>query len=130
MHPPFSGRGAGEARTLDLATIDRFKEAGAPDFARRLIETFSIETAARVLPLRDAAGRNDVGALKMIAHSLKGSALVMGATRLAALCAQAEAELTTAPGAGIGAALLTEIDRELLRLQAALSVQKDEIGQG
>jgi PleD family two-component response regulator len=122
--------GAAEDRTLDPATIDRFKEAGAPDFTCRLIDQFSAEVATRVQSLHEAAGENDDEALKMIAHSLKGSSMVMGATRLAVLCAKVETALTTAPGAGITPALLSDIDQELARLQAALSVQKDEIGQG
>ena len=126
----FSGPRAGEARTLDLATIDRFRESGAPDFTRRLIDQFSAEVTTRVRSLHEAAAATDAAALKMIAHSLKGSSMVMGATRLAVLCAQVETELTTTPGSGIAPTLLIEIDRERVRLQAALSLQKDEIGQG
>jgi HPt (histidine-containing phosphotransfer) domain-containing protein len=54
----------------------------------------------------------------------------MGAARLAALCAQVEDQVTAEAGGTVSAALMTEIDQELGRVQDALMAQKDGIGPG
>ena len=77
--------------------IDGFRDAGAPDFTRRLIDQFLDEASGRVRTLRDAAVRADRQALTAAAHSLKGSSMVMGATRLGALCAQVEDQIASTP---------------------------------
>jgi DNA-binding NarL/FixJ family response regulator len=124
-----AARSAGGSDTLDLAVIDGFREAGAPDFTRRLIDQFIREAGAQVGTLKEAAGRTDARALNATAHSLKGSSMIMGAARLAALCAQVEDQVT-AVGGTVSAALMTEIDQELGRVQDALMAQKDGIGPG
>ena len=117
----------GDDATLDLTVIDRFREAGAPDFTRRLIDQFIHEAGARVQTLREAAGRADADAMKATAHSLKGSSMIMGATKLAALCAQVE-DCLAAAGGTVTAALMTEIDRERERVQHALATEREGIG--
>ena len=112
--------------TLDLAVIDGFHEAGAPDFTRRLIDQFIVEACARVQTLHDAADRADGGALKAIAHSLKGSSMIMGASRLGALCAQVEDQ--AGRGGEIAPALVVEIEEELVRVQHALAAEREGIG--
>ena len=124
-----ASRDAGHIDTLDLAVIDGFREAGAPDFTRRLIDQFIDEACACVRTLKEAAGRADGPALKASAHSLKGSSMIMGAARLAGLCAQVEDQVAATPGGEVTAALMTEIDLELVRVQHALAVQKEGIGQ-
>lgn len=120
--------GGAASDTLDLTVIDAFREAGSPDFTRRLIDQFIEEAAARVRTLQEAAGRADAHALNAIAHSLKGSSMIMGATRLAALCAQVENHVAVASKGEVTPALMAEIDQELVRVQHALAAQK-EIGQ-
>jgi HPt (histidine-containing phosphotransfer) domain-containing protein len=119
-----AGRSAGGSDTLDLAVIDGFREAGAPDFTRRLIDQFLDEACGRVRTLRAAAGRADGQALTATAHSLKGSSMVMGATRLAALCAQVEDQIAATPECAVSPGLIAEIDQELICLQSALTAQK------
>jgi PleD family two-component response regulator len=123
-----AARGAGRSDTLDLAVIDGFHDAGAPEFTRRLIDQFIQEASARVLTLKEAARRADAPALKAVAHSLKGSSMIMGAARLAALCAQVEEQVALTPGAEVTPALLTEIDEELARVQHALAAEREGIG--
>jgi DNA-binding NarL/FixJ family response regulator len=125
-HASRSGRGSD---TLDLTVMDGFREAGAPDFMLRLIDQFIDEASARVRTLKEAAGRADAHALNAIAHSLKGSSMIMGASRLAALCAQVEDQVAVIPGGEVTPALMAEIDRELVRVQHALAAQKEGIGQ-
>jgi CheY-like chemotaxis protein len=125
-----ASRSAGGSATLDLAVIDGFRDAGAPDFMRRLIDQFIREACAVVRTLQDAAVRADAQALNAGAHSLKGSSMIMGASRLAALCAQVEDQVAVAPGAEVTPALMMEIDQELVRVQHALVAQREAIGQG
>ncbi len=124
-----ASRSAGGSATLDVAVIEGFRDAGAPDFMRRLIDQFIHESSARVRGLQEAAVRADAPALNAGAHSLKGSSMIMGAARLAALCAQVEEQVAGAPGRGVTPALMTEIDQELVRVQHALVAQREAIGQ-
>ena len=125
-----ASRSAGGSATLDLTVIDGFRDAGAPDFTRRLIDQFIREASAIVRALQDAAVRADAQALNAGAHSLKGSSMIMGAARLAALCAQIEEQVAAAHGGEVVTpALMAEIDQELVRVQHALEVQREAIGQ-
>jgi PleD family two-component response regulator len=123
-----AGRSAGGSDTLDPAVMEGIREAGAPDFARRLIDQFINEAGTRVRALKEAAGRADARALNATAHSLKGSSMIMGATRLAALCAQVEDQVAM-PGGEVTPALMTEIDQELVRVEHALAAQREGISQ-
>jgi CheY-like chemotaxis protein/HPt (histidine-containing phosphotransfer) domain-containing protein len=120
---------AARSDTLDRSVIDGFLEAGAPDFVRRLIDQFIDEASARVQTLKEAAGRADAHSVNAIAHSLKGSSMIMGASRLAALCAQVEGDLAVAPVGEVTPALMVEIEEELDRVQHALAAQRERIGQ-
>lgn len=115
--------------TLDLAMIDGFNEVGDPDFTRHLIDQFLAEAGERVRTLQEAAGRADAHALNAVAHSLKGSSMIMGAVRLAALCAQVEAQVAAAGGGAVAPALMVDINQELVRVQHALAAQREGIGQ-
>jgi CheY-like chemotaxis protein len=122
-------RGAGEAKTLDPVAIDRFHEADAPDFTRRLIDQFIREASECVQTLKDAAGRGDTGVLNATAHRLKGVSLIMGAASLAGLCTRVENE-AAAPGSGAMSALMIEADDELARVRLALAARREEIDRG
>jgi CheY-like chemotaxis protein len=124
-----ASQSAGGSATLDVAVIDGFRDAGAPDFMRRLIDQFIHEASARVRALQEAAVRADAPALNAGAHSLKGSSMIMGASRLAALCAQIEEQVAVAPGGVVTPALMAEIDLEFVRVQHALVAQRETIGQ-
>jgi CheY-like chemotaxis protein/HPt (histidine-containing phosphotransfer) domain-containing protein len=111
--------------TLDRSVLAAFRQAAAPEssnFIRTLIDQFLQEAASQVEILRDAARRSDARGLEATAHSLKGSSMTMGAKRLAALCAQAEGD---AVGKLDGVAvLLAELDREFIRVRAALAEER------
>jgi CheY-like chemotaxis protein/HPt (histidine-containing phosphotransfer) domain-containing protein len=100
---------------LDRDTIGTFLEMGSPDFVRSLIDRFTEEAGSQVRTLKDAAGRQDRAAVNAIAHSLKGSSMIMGARRLAGLCAHVENQVVVTP------ALMSEIDLELVRVRDALA---------
>lgn len=120
-----AARSAGGCDTLDLVVMEGFREA-APDFTRRLIDQFLHHACANVLTLKEAAGRADALALNEIAHSLKGSSSIMGASRLAALFGQVE---DLSPGGEVGPALMAEIDQELVLVQHAFAARREGFGQ-
>jgi DNA-binding response OmpR family regulator len=123
-----ASRGAGDSDTLDLTVLETFREAGAPDFTRRLIDQFIHEAGVCVRTLKEAAGRADANALNAIAHSLKGSSMTIGASRLAALCEQVEKGAAANAGGEVSPALMAEIDQELVLVQGALTAQREGIG--
>ncbi len=119
---------AGGADTLNLSVIDGFREAGAPDFTRRLISQFITEAGTQVRALQEAARRADAPKLKAIAHGLKGSSMIMGASRLAALCGEVEDQIVAVAVCEVPPALMEEIDRELVEVQRALAAQREGMG--
>jgi CheY-like chemotaxis protein/HPt (histidine-containing phosphotransfer) domain-containing protein len=113
--------------TLDRRVIAEFRQAGTggvPEFMVALIDQFIEEAASQVEGLRDAGERSDGGALKATAHSLKGSALTMGATRLAALCKQMESQADRQPGGAVTSALLAQLDQEFVKVRHALEAER------
>jgi len=81
--------------TLDPSVMAGLREASS-DFAMDLVDLFIEDAEARLVTLRTAAGLDDGGELGRTAHCLKGSALTMGARKMAGLCAQLEAHATAA----------------------------------
>ena len=73
--------------------------------------------------LRDAVVQGDAPAMKLAAHSLKGSSSTMGAKRMAALCDELE---TLARNATLGGApaLIVALYAEFVRVEAALQVEQ------
>ncbi|PYQ96854.1 MAG: hypothetical protein DMF94_08085 [Acidobacteria bacterium] len=110
---------------LDRDTIGAFLEMGSSDFVRSLIDRFTAEAGSQVRTLRDAAERQDRAALTAIAHSLKGSSMIMGARQLGALCAKVEAQVAGTGGGVVTPALTTEIDLELARVLDALAAVRE-----
>jgi CheY-like chemotaxis protein/HPt (histidine-containing phosphotransfer) domain-containing protein len=114
-----AGRTTGIEVTLDPGVMAAFLESGTPEFAVTLIDQFIQEAQSCVGTLRDAAQRLDSATLKSTAHSLKGSSSIMGASRLAALCAQLEDHLARRPDAAVAPALMGAIDEEFGHVREA-----------
>ena len=112
---------AGAAVTLDRSAVAAFRDGnpdGGPEFLIAPIDLYLVEAAARIADIPDAVRCLDQSRLKAAAHSLKGSLLVMGAVRLAGLCAQVEDAVTQHPDAVVTSAAAV-IDQELVRVRAA-----------
>lgn len=122
-----ASRSAAARDTLDLAVIERFREAGAPEFALRLIDQFLQQARARTLALTEAAGRADVAAMNTMAHALKDTAMTVGAARLGALCARVEDQAALPPAGDVASALIAEVDAEFRRVEHALAAQRERI---
>jgi DNA-binding response OmpR family regulator len=118
--------------TLDRGVLDTLRESmadGDPDLMSTLMDLFSSEAAAQVDVMREASRRLDAATMKATAHSLKGSSLTMGAGRLAALCAELETHVTANPQTTVHSALMLEVERELVRVQRALTETQVSIQQ-
>jgi len=85
-----------EAELIQTSIERRLDELRGPDpaddeeFFSKLIDSFLGEAPAGVIELAAAAGRGDADSLRETAHTLKGAAGNLGATRLAALCEELE----------------------------------------
>jgi two-component system sensor histidine kinase/response regulator len=70
---------------LDESRIRNFRE-NYPDIAERLVALFVDTTPPLLEQLAEAASRDDLEAVRKVAHKLKGSCENVGATRMAAAC--------------------------------------------
>ena len=112
-------------QTLDRSVLAQFRgdEDDPPDFVISLIDLFIQETESQVDSLRTAGNGSDMGTLKAIAHSLKGSSMTMGAKRLGALCAQIEVRAARQERTVI-TDLIADVDREFVKVRSALIAER------
>ena len=95
--------------------------AASTAFMDALFDQFVAEATARIAVLRDAAERRDADLLRRTAHNLKGSSSIVGAQRLAALCAEIEDGLVSAANDVPTPAVIATIDAELARVRQAFA---------
>jgi len=111
-------------QTLDRSVLAQFRDDDdPPDFVISLIDLFIQETESQVDSLRTAGHGSDMGTLKTIAHSLKGSSMTMGAKRLGSLCAQLEVRALHQDGTAI-TDLIADVDREFVNVRSALIAER------
>ena len=113
--------------TLDPNVIDEFRRAspeGNADFLISLIDLYLREAAVQVAGMTEALTSGDALRAKATAHTLKGSSLVMGAQRLAQLCAQVESDPALLPGATATASVVAAINEEFARVSAAFESER------
>jgi CheY-like chemotaxis protein/HPt (histidine-containing phosphotransfer) domain-containing protein len=110
--------------TLDRSALAAFDDlgSGAFEFKRSLIVEFIDEAVSRVNTLKRAVEDRDAAVLKATAHALKGTSLVVGANRLAALCAQLEHHVAGGSSHVVMAALAQAFDPELEQVREALAI--------
>jgi len=111
---------------LDGTMLNNFRALrmpGEPDPVAELIDLFLKDLPGRIDAITDAAQRHDAAALKLTAHTLKGSASNLGGTRLARLCEQLELAAQNPDWAAVtgqAAALPGEVEA----LRAALAEER------
>jgi DNA-binding response OmpR family regulator len=113
--------------TLGRGVLDELREPDGrslPEFALMLIDQFDIEVKSQIILLRVSRVDGDPDALKAILHGLKGSALTMGARRLAWLCDAMEQHLASASIDDVPPQMMTDIDLEVVELLAALAAER------
>lgn len=112
--------------TLDFSVLNTLRdlsEPGQPDPVVELIDLFMEDAPDRLHAMQTSLDRRDTDALKIAAHSLKGSAKNLGAKPLARICAELERQTLAADWDN---AFLTikAIGQEFEKLRAVLAVEK------
>jgi HPt (histidine-containing phosphotransfer) domain-containing protein len=92
------------------AALRQLEECGETDLVAELIAIFQTDTASRLEILARAVETGDHTTARQEAHTIKGSALQVGADSLAELCRQMEVEARKPQPEG-----LIPLFRELLR---------------
>ena len=109
--------------------LSELAEQAGEDLIIELSELFAQDTPERIAVVRTAVDERDPDALHLAAHSLKGSALNMGATAFADICQQLESIGGTGSLDG-AAALVAELERRgpmvVAAVRAALRVVAPE----
>jgi HPt (histidine-containing phosphotransfer) domain-containing protein len=109
---------------LDPAAVAELRRAqehyGNPAFIRQLVELFQAGAPAKMDRLREAVAERDLAALEHAAHTLKTNCAVLGAARLAAVCARLEAAAGRGDF-GAASAALEEAEALLPPVLSALS---------
>lgn len=80
---------AGSPKPIDLLQLAQYT-GGDPDLDAEVLAMFARQTELAVRGLETLLGTTDSKAWQEIAHSLKGSALYVGAVRLAEIATRAE----------------------------------------
>ena len=93
---------ASVADAIDRSAFDRLAASMGVAFAAELLDTFVEDARDLTATLRRALAGADIDAFRRAAHSLKSTGETVGATRLAALARQLEAQARggTLDGAG------------------------------
>ena len=71
-----------------LEHLRRLEAKGSPGLAARVLEIFLQDTSTRLNALREAVARRDGDATYRVAHTLQGSAAMVGAASVARSCAE------------------------------------------
>jgi CheY-like chemotaxis protein len=107
---------------LDRAVVENLRQLGGPELVSELVRMFLEDAESRLAALREGVEKNDAGALERTAHTLKGSSGNMGATRMAAVCAELE-EAGASRDLGRAPGLLTRLEEEFGRVRPALEAE-------
>lgn len=103
-----------------VAELQRSQRAfGDPEFIAQLVALLRTNAPARMAAIREAVTAHDGATLGHTAHTLKSNCAMLGAKRMAEICARLEA-CGDADKCGEAEALLEDAQRELARVLAAL----------
>ena len=117
--PPESD-GGGEP--VDAAVLAGLRELGDAELVADLAGMFIGDAESRLAALREAVESGDAGSVERAAHTLKGSSGNMGATRMAAVCAELE-EAGASRDLGRVPELLDRLEEEFGRVRPALEAE-------
>ena len=109
-----------------LAGIVALSRPGRPSPLVRIIALFLGGWPAQIESLRSAIDRGDVETMWKVAHTLKSSSAMLGATRLAVLFKEIEVSGRSGSIAGADTAL-AEIDRHFPAVESALLGLRKEV---
>jgi len=86
------------------ATLRQLAECGDAELVEELIAIFQTDTSSRLEVLRRAVAAQDYPAIGAEAHTIRGSALQVGADRLADCCLQLEQGVRQTPPVNLAGA--------------------------
>jgi CheY-like chemotaxis protein/HPt (histidine-containing phosphotransfer) domain-containing protein len=115
-----------DATQLDQVTLAHVRElqsADQPDVLGELIDMFVRDARGQISSIRAALAGGDVVGAANFAHRLRGSSLNLGATALAACCADLEA-IARRPTRDGAAQLLRLVEQEFERAVRALEAER------
>ncbi len=98
----------------------RPQQGGAPGTAVHIIEIFLQDAAAQLSALREAVDRHDAAAVERVAHTMKGSAAMLGASSVARSCAELIHNARHRSFDG-GAAIVSQLEDEVAAIQRSIS---------
>ncbi len=106
-----------------LLTLRALREPFKPDPVVELIDLFLNDTPGKIREMLTAAAQYNAYSLELIAHSLRGCASSVGASRMARLCAELE-EQAHAGSVQTASHLLKQLENEFSSVRAALELEK------
>jgi two-component system, sensor histidine kinase and response regulator len=88
--PPAAASFAGVLEPVVVEQLQMLASAGSPELLTKLQTAFARDTPVRLAALESAIASGDREAIAFNAHTLKGSAANLGASRMAAVCVAIE----------------------------------------
>ncbi len=107
-----------------LRDLARGAQDGETDLLHDLHRLFTRDAPARLEALRAGAAAHDAEGVQFVAHALRGSASILGATAMTAVCARIEQCADAADFDGIER-LVPELERHAHDVAAALAREID-----
>ncbi|HEY2525522.1 MAG TPA: Hpt domain-containing protein [Candidatus Binataceae bacterium] len=107
---------------IDEKTIQELREEGG-DLLSDLVQMFIDEVPGQLAILNAALAKEDAGAVRLTAHTLKGTAANFGASLMQALASALEMKGRDGSFEG-AAALLVQLQAECERVRAALEAAR------
>ena len=109
------------AAPVDGRLLDQLRDTvgGDDDFLEEVLQTYLKDGAAQLATMKRALTARDAAALGRAAHSLKSNSAGVGATHLAALCAELEARMRSGELEG-SAGEIARVETEFGRVAGAL----------
>ncbi|MBI3875487.1 MAG: Hpt domain-containing protein [Verrucomicrobia bacterium] len=120
--PPERSPEHGVQSVLNRATIERIRcltRSSGVDLMPQLVESYIQESTGRLVAVQEAIATGDAVALRLQAHTLKGSSLSVGAQSFARVCQEIE-RLAMSDATQSAALLLGEAHAEFARVRDEL----------
>ncbi len=111
--------GEAPSEPIDADRLAQIQSIGRDGLLEEMIGLFVGETPDRIAEIRRAAEDGDNQGLRVAAHTLKGSALALGASAVASVCQELES-MGEAGRLHDTAEVIERLDAEVVRLQGAL----------
>ena len=115
---------AGTPGSIDRSFLDAIRSLESeddPGIVRELITIYLEDSTSRMADIKQTVLDGDSTRIRRAAHGLKGSSANVGATGLAALCA----ELEHLPPGASGSQLLQKIEVEFRSVRTELELERD-----